>query len=191
MALYFPVSQLPNSFMTYFVRSPLDATALAPQLRGAVAKIDRAVPLAEMGPLDAVVWTSVGRPYFVFVLAAAFATLAALLAGVGLFGVIAESVSLRRRELAVRRALGAQIGDIVRLVFGEGLALVAAGSVLGLLAARGAAVLLQSQLYGTTPGSLDVYAAAAGFTLAVAIAALVVPARRALRADPVKDLRAE
>jgi hypothetical protein len=189
--LYWHVPQLPNSFMTYFVRSKLGFEALAPAVREAMARVDATVPLAEMKPLGDVVWASVERPFFVFALASVFAATAASLAGVGLFGVIAESVSQRRRELALRRALGAAGRDIVRLVLGEGLVLAGVGLLLGLCLARGGAILLKSQLYGTPPGSPDAYTAAGAFALLVALAALAVPVRRALSAQPARELRAE
>ncbi len=189
--LYWHVPQLPNSFMTYFVRSKLGLESLAPALRQALARLDASVPLAEMKPLGDVVWASVERPFFVFALATVFAATAASLAGVGLFGVIAESVSQRRREMALRRALGAAARDIVRLILGEGLVLAGFGLLLGLSVARAGAILLKSQLYRTPPGSLDAYSAAAGFALLVALVALLVPIRRALAAQPERELRAE
>jgi putative ABC transport system permease protein len=189
--LYWHVPQLPNSFMTYFVRSKLDSDALAQAVRQTMARLDASVPLAEMKRLDDVVWASVERPFFVFALATAFAVTAAALAGVGLFGVIAESVSQRRRELALRRALGAAARDVVRLVLGEGLVLAGGGLLVGLSLARAGALLLESQLYRTPPGSPDAYTAAAAFALLVALAALLVPVRRALSAQPARELRAE
>lgn len=189
--LYWHVAQVPNSFMAFFVRSPLPTATLAPAVREALSRLDARVPVAELRPLSDVVWASVERPLFVFVLASAFAATAALLAGVGLFGVIAESVSQRRRELAVRRALGAEGREIVRLVLSEGLALSLAGLLLGLGGARLLARFLESLLYGTPPGSPDAYASAAAVTLLAALAALIVPARRALSVDPARDLRAE
>ncbi|HET7293788.1 MAG TPA: ABC transporter permease [Vicinamibacteria bacterium] len=189
--LYWHVAQLPNSFMSYFVRSKAPFETLAPMVRKAMAGIDPGVPVAEMRPLGEVVWGSVQRPFFVFALATAFAATAASLAGVGLFGVIAESVSQRRRELALRLALGAAARHIVQLVLGEGLVLVGLGLALGLLAARAAATLLTSQLYRTPPGSLDAYTIAMAFALLVALLALLVPVRRALAAQPARELRSE
>jgi predicted permease len=163
-ALYWPVTQLPNSFMTFFVRSPLPASTLAPALRQAVGRLDGRVPVADLKPLSEVVAASVDQPRFLFVLAVAFAATASLLAGVGLFGVIAEAVGQRRREMAVRRALGARGHELAALVFSEGLGLCLAGLALGLALARGLSRLLESQLYATTPGSPDAYAAAAVVT---------------------------
>ncbi|HJS57083.1 MAG TPA: ABC transporter permease [Vicinamibacteria bacterium] len=188
---YWHAAQLPNSFMSYFVRSKLGPEALVPAVRQEMARHDSSVPLAEMKPLEEVVWASVERPFFVFALASVFAATAAALAGVGLFGVIAESVSQRRRELALRRALGAAAQDIVRLVLGEGLLLAGLGLLLGLALARAGAILLASQLYRTPPGSPDAYTAAAVFTLLVALGALLVPVLRALAAQPARELRAE
>jgi len=189
--LYWHVAQVPSSFMTFFVRSPLPTAALAPAVRETMSRVDARVPVADLQPLRDVVWASVERPLFVFVLASAFGLTAVLLAGVGLFGVIAESVAQRRREMAVRRALGARGREIVGLVLSEGLALSAAGLLLGLALARVLARFLESQLFATAPGSPEAYAAAALLTLSAALVALLVPARRALAADPAQDLRAE
>ncbi len=190
-ALYWHVAQMPSSFMTFFVRSALPTATLAPAVRAVASRLDARVPVAELQPLSQVVRASVERRFFVFVLASVFALLAALLAGVGLFGVIGESVSQRRREMAVRRALGASGREIVRLVLGEGLALSAAGLLLGLVGARVLARFLESLLYGTSPGSPDAYVSAVVLTLLTALLALLVPARRATSADPARDLRAE
>jgi ABC-type antimicrobial peptide transport system permease subunit len=120
-----------------------------------------------------------------------FAVLAVILAGVGLFGILAFSVAQRTSELGIRSALGARAGNLVRLVVGEGLVIVAAGLVVGGLASWFASVAVQSLLFDTTVRSAVPFAAAAVLLGAVALCASAIPAWRATRVDPAIALRAE
>ena len=124
-------------------------------------------------------------------LAAAFAIVALLLAGVGVYGVIAYTVGARRREFGIRLALGALPGQIGRLVLADGLRLAGIGLGLGLVASLAAARLLQSQLYETAPHDPAAYLAAAGALGCAALLACWLPVRRAAAADPQVVLRDE
>jgi ABC-type antimicrobial peptide transport system permease subunit len=128
---------------------------------------------------------------FTMVLAAAFAVVALVLACVGVYGVTAYTVTLRRHEFGVRQALGAQAGQIVHLVLKEGVVLAGTGLALGLVGAAGAALLLRTQLFGVTPGDPVSYAVAVPILALAALTASWIPARRATLASPLESLRAE
>jgi putative ABC transport system permease protein len=121
----------------------------------------------------------------------ALAGLALLLAAIGTYGVVAFAVATRTREIGVRVALGARPADVLRLVLGGGLKLAAAGVMLGLGAALASARVLATMLYGVTPHDPVTFAAIGAIVAAVAAAATYVPARRAMRVDPVVALRGE
>jgi ABC-type antimicrobial peptide transport system permease subunit len=114
-----------------------------------------------------------------------------VLAAVGLYGVIAYSVSQRTREIGIRLAVGAQRGDVLRLIVGEGLKTTAVGVVLGLIAALFATRVLDSLLYGVTATDPVIFVTNAAILVAVALLASAVPARRASRVDPMVALRTE
>jgi putative ABC transport system permease protein len=120
-----------------------------------------------------------------------FSTLAVTLAAIGLYGVIAYSVSQRTQEIGIRLAIGAQRRDVMRLVLGGGLRLVIAGVIVGLIGAAALTRLLQSMLFGVTAHDPLVFAGNAALLIAVATVACLVPALRATRVDPIVALRAE
>ena len=122
-------------------------------------------------------------------LAGAFGAVALGIALVGLYGVTSYAVAQRTRELGIRMALGARTRDVLHLVLGETLALVAAGAAAGALAAAGAMRAIAALLYGVTPADPSTFLAAGGLLAAAALAASYLPARRALRADPLRALR--
>jgi len=132
-----------------------------------------------------------GQPRFRALLTGAFAGAALLLAAVGLYGLISYTVAQRAPELAVRLALGATPGQIGRLVVGQGLTLAAAGVVLGVGGALAATRLLEGLLFAISATDPGVYATLAAVILVVSAIASLVPARRAMRVDPITALRAE
>ena len=188
---WLPQSQGAPFTMELVVRvdgAPADAL---PGLRGVIRQLDPSVALQAPGPLaDQVHAMTAGRRLNTLLLAS-FAVVAALLAGVGIYGVIAHSVERRRRELGVRLALGASGRGVLRLVLGEGLFLAAAGLVAGLLAAFGLTRVMASLLYDVSATDPATFAAIGVLAMCVALAACLVPALRALRVDPVTALRAE
>jgi predicted permease len=189
--VYYPVRQAPRNPMAYVVRSSTDAAALAPQIRRTLAELDLRNPVYDVRPLAEYVGAARAARRFTMILAAAFALAALILAAIGVYGVTAYAVALRRRELGVRLALGATRRQVVRLVMGESVRLAAAGLVLGLIGAAIAAALLRTQLYGVTPRDPIAYAVAApALAFAVALAAWL-PARRATRVNPLESLRAQ
>jgi ABC-type antimicrobial peptide transport system permease subunit len=135
------------------------------------------------------VWTSLARPRLYAVLLGGFAAFALAVAGVGLFGVLSYSVSLRAREIGVRTSLGATPWSIIGLVVRQVSVVTAAGLIVGLGAAAMLARSLSSLLYGVAPSDPITFVAVAALLAVAAVVASVVPARRAARVDPVRVLR--
>lgn len=190
-AMYLLHDQWPMSDMYLFVRAETDPLAIVPALRTAIHSVDPDLPFENVRTLADLRRENLSRERFQAFLIGAFASLALLLACVGVFGVLSYSVSRRTAELGVRMALGARATDILRLVAGRGAALVALGSLLGLAAAVGLTRLVASLLFGVSPTEPATLAVSTGILVIVALAASVLPALRASRLDPVRALRAE
>jgi predicted permease len=189
--VYFPERQIPRNPFVVVVKTGADPAALVAPVREAIRGLDAALPIYDVLPLDDYMTRAQAIRRFTALLASVFAAAALLLASVGVYGVIAYSVSARRREFGVRLALGAGAGPIVTTVLGEGTRLTAMGLAIGIVAAVGGAWWLRSQLFEVAPWDL---ASIALTVLVLALAALVacaVPARRALRTDPAEVLRAD
>ncbi|MCM2255658.1 MAG: ADOP family duplicated permease [Vicinamibacteria bacterium] len=191
--LYVPVEQSPFPVQFVVVRGRDEATheALATRLRAAVAALDPLQPVTDVAPLRALVADAQGGARFRSQATGGFAVLALLLAALGIFGVVGWSVAERRRELAVRLALGAGRADVLGLVLRDGLAPVAAGVLAGLAAAAVLARLVRSLLFEVSAADPAIFALAAGLLLAAAVAACLPPALRASRVDPAEALAAE
>jgi putative ABC transport system permease protein len=167
------------------------AETLVPALRAAVASVDEGLPIFDVLPLDGRIDAAVARPRFNATLLATFAAAALLLAALGVYSVLAYAVSSRVREIGIRLALGASRTRVLSLVLGSGLRLAAAGAVIGVAAAVGAARVLRSLLVGVV--ALDVSTTVAGAALLLAVSAFAawLPARLASRVDPAVVLRDE
>jgi putative ABC transport system permease protein len=189
--VYIPHTQLPIGLMTLVARTEADPLSLVSGVSAAVRAIDPELPLADVRTMQDVVDATVARPRTVAVLLTAFAVLALLLAGVGVYGVMAYSVARRTQEIGVRMALGATPQSVFRMVLGHALRLVGAGVVIGLLAASGLTRVLETLLFETEPIDLWTFAATAIVLVLVATVASYVPARRGTRIAPVEALRAE
>jgi putative ABC transport system permease protein len=187
--LYEVHTQSPFSFMAFVVRTSNDPYALVPSIRAAVTRLDPSQPVSGVRTMDEHLARSLARPRFMSTLTAAFGVLALTLAIVGLYGLMSYSVTQRTREIAIRSALGARRMDLMRLVLGKALGLAIIGVTLGTLAAMQVAGLLTGMLFGVTPIDPWTYTAAAALLIAVALAAGVVPAFRALRIDGAQALR--
>jgi ABC-type antimicrobial peptide transport system permease subunit len=181
----------PPRFASFIVRTATPSVDLLPALRKAITSIQ---------PTPFVQTTTVGEVFlrdslaptrFAMALLGAFAVIALLLSTIGLYGVIAYAVSQRTREIGIRVALGAESNAIIGLVAGAGLRLTAAGMLVGAGVAAAATRGLTSMLYGVSPGDPITLIAIALLVGIVALLASYVPARRALRIDPVEALRAE
>jgi len=166
-----------------------DPEAVASQLRAAVRALDPDVPLSAIQSVESILYDSVAAPRFRTQLLVGFAGVALILAVVGLYGMLAYSVTQRSREMGIRMALGARPTAVFRMVIRQGMALVVVGIVLGVAGAFGATRLLAAQLFAVKATDPIVFGSVA-ITLAVAgLAACIVPARRATKADPIAALR--
>jgi predicted permease len=192
-AVYVPATQWYDRAMWLVVRARegTDAAALAPAVRRAVWSVDRDQPVVRVATMTNRVAASAAERRFVLTLFEAFGAAALVLAGVGIYGVLAGSVSERAREIGVRSALGASRGDILALVVRQGTALTALGVVLGLAGAAVATRGLVTLLFGVTPLDPATYATVVALLLAASGLACAVPAWRAARVDPSTALRAE
>jgi putative ABC transport system permease protein len=189
--MYVPYDQDPFSGMWVVARTSGNPSALATSVRQTIQNIDRTLPAFAMTPLATVVSDSLAQRRFSMLLLGLFAFIALFLAAVGLFGVVAYSVSQRTQEIGLRMAIGAQRGDVLRLVVGGGMKLAVAGVLIGIACALGLARVVATMLYEVTPFDPVSYAATAAVLLAVAALACYFPARRAMRVDPIVALRQE
>jgi len=184
-----PVAQRPEGEAMLAVRTEGDPMGLATAVRNQILAMDRDQPVTEVQSMSRVVEDSEGPLRAVMVLLAVFAAAAAGVAVVGLYGVVAYSVAQRRKEIGIRRALGAQSRDILALVVGQGLRMAIGGTALGLCTALVAMRLLRSLLFQVSGDDPLTYLGVAGLFLAVAVGASWLPARRAAGVDPMETLR--
>lgn len=189
--IYFPHTQLPWRFGTVLLRGRGDPAALGGAVRTALAEVDPDLPVVKMRPLGEDLAASTAQRRFLTVLLALFAALAAGLAALGLYGVIAYGVVQRRREIGIRMALGARPAAVLGSVIRRGLAYAAAGVALGAAGALALRRLLAAQLFEISAADPATYAAVALLLAAVAALASWLPARRAAAVDPAITLRAE
>jgi putative ABC transport system permease protein len=189
--LYFSASQLTFQKMAVVVRSTVEPESLAPALRQAVAEVDRTVPVAQVQTMEHIVSESVTEPRFNLFLLGLFGAIALLLSAAGIYGVTAYTVTQRTHELGIRVALGAQVSDVLKLVLGQGMAVIGMGLVIGLAAAFGLMRLLRSLLFGVGENDPLTFAAITLVLLFVALLACYLPARRATKVDPMIALRYE
>jgi putative ABC transport system permease protein len=191
MQMYTPQAQVTDSFLTFVVRASGDAATLATEARRAIWSVASDVPVYQVAPLEDLVAQSVGPRRFVMLLLGCFGAVALLLTAVGLYGVISYTVSERTREIGVRAALGATRADIVRLIVGGGIRVVAGGLIAGVLVAAASTRYLQGSLYGTSATDPATFAAVVVLLLLVTLAAQGIPILRAMRVNPAVALRQE
>lgn len=189
--LYFPAAQATNAqrSLGLVVKTPLDPTTLIEPVRAAVRAVDPEQPMFDVRTMDERVSLSLEQRRTPMLLIGAFSLLAMALAAVGLYGVLAFTVSQRVRELGIRQALGAARGDILAVVLRQGLLIAVAGVVLGGAAAFWLTAFLRTQLFGIGPRDPVVLAGVPILLLTVAVLACLVPAFRATRINPVEALR--
>jgi predicted permease len=173
------------------VRSSRLPAALVPEVQAVLKKFDPTLPNGEFTTLQQIVDDAVAPRRLIADLLTAFSSLALALACIGLYGVISYSVSQRTREMGIRLAIGAQRGDVLRLVVGEGFRLAVIGVALGLIGALLATRLMESMLFGVSAKDPFVFALTAMVLLAVAVTACFIPGRRAAKVDPMTALRCE
>ncbi|MGB2671311.1 MAG: ABC transporter permease [Candidatus Acidiferrum sp.] len=190
--VYIPYAQRPKlARMTFYVRSERDPLTLASSLQEVVRQMDPNLPVYEVKTMERVLEEDLFSARMVATLSACFAGLAALLAALGIYGVLAYVVVQRTREIGIRMALGAVAGDVRLLILREVGAMVLIGVGVGLPAAFGLARFSESLLYGVHAGDPAVYAVGLGLIAVIALAACFIPARRATHVDPLVALRYE
>jgi len=178
-----------NAFVV--VRTTGDPMTLAGSVRGEVRALDPTVPVANVRPMAEVVSTALATPRLTGFLLGAFAVVALVLAGVGIYGVLSYLVSRRTHEIGIRLAIGAGRSQVMGLILGHGLRLTSAGLAIGLVGAFALARLMQSVLYDVRPTDPETYVAVVLVLAVAALLASVLPALRAVRVDPVSALRSE
>jgi putative ABC transport system permease protein len=188
---YIPYGQLQFGSVTIVARSAKDPEGLAKPIASVVKSLDKDLPAYAPKTVEQYLDGTIAVPRFNTFLLAIFAALAMILTAVGLYGVISYSVAQRTHEIGIRMALGAQPGDMMRLVVGQGIRLAVFGVGLGLIAAFGLTRLLSSLLFGVSATDPVSFAVVVAMLFAVVLLACYVPARRAMRVDPMVALRYE
>ena len=190
-AVYTPLAQRPEFGYNLIVRTDGDAMAVVPATRRVIAGVDPEIAPSYISSLASSISASLASDRLNSVLLGTFATIAFVLAAVGIYGVVAYGVTQRQRELGVRIALGAQGGDVVQMVVGRSLRPVLIGVALGIFVAGASARVLQRMLYSTSVHDINVYGLVTVGLIGVAALAAWLPGRRAARADPMTVLRGE
>jgi predicted permease len=190
-AFYVAAAQAGSTELTILARTSGDPMSIAAPVRSLMAELDPEVPIAELATMDEVLANSVARRRFFMLLLASFAGLALLLAGVGIYGVMAYTVSQRTQEIGVRMALGAARAHILGMVMRQSATLIVVGSAVGLLGAFLVTRVLGSMLVGVSTRDPLAFAAGTAVLAAVALLASFIPARRATAVDPAIALRYE
>jgi ABC-type antimicrobial peptide transport system permease subunit len=189
--VFLPYYQFARNQLAVALRSTTDPTTLTTSVRAEVARIDPDLAITNLTALDAAVERATAAPRFAATVVGGFAVFALLLAALGIHGVVSYAVAQRVPEIGLRRALGATGADVVRLVAGQGAATIAAGVAVGLLAAVASSSAIQSLLFGVRAHDPAAPIMATMAIVGAALAAMVLPACRALRVDPLRALREE
>ena len=183
--------RLAFGFLSFFVRAERDPATLMPAVRSLVNRVDAAAGIDVMLPMEQLVASSLTRQRFYAILLGVFAAIAAVLGAIGIYGVLAYTVSQRRQEIGIRMALGAERGAVLRMVLRRGIVLLTIGIGLGLAGAAGLTRYLSGMLFDLTPLDPATYAAVALLFAVVALVASYLPAHRATQVDPVVALRCD
>jgi predicted permease len=189
--IYRSVYQRPAKDLAIFLRGQLDPSAISAQMREQVQSIDATLPVFHAQTMDDVLSSSLSVRRFSMEMVAFFAATALLLAGLGIYGTISYVVNEQRREIAIRLALGAQRGNILKMVLRRGLGLAATGVGLGVAGALVVSHLMAGLLFGVSPTDPPTFAGVTLILTTVALAASYIPALRAMRFDPITTLHSE
>ena len=189
--LYSPASPERAGYTAIRIRTRSSPAGLLGPVREAVHALDPDLPIYDLLPAREALRAEIEQPRFVLVVMLVFATLALVLAGIGVYGLVAFSVAQRSRELGIRMALGAREGQVVRGVFGEGMRLAAAGATIGLLGAAALSRFMESLLFEVSARDTTSFLLAPAVLGLACAAALLAPARRAASVDPASTLRAD
>jgi putative ABC transport system permease protein len=189
--IYEPFDQAPQNWMALAVKFSLPLEQVIAGIRHEIATFDKQLPLSNEQTLDAIIGQSIGQERFTLFVLGNFALVALVLAAVGVYGVIAYFVAQRSQEIGIRIALGAQRGDVIRLVTRNVFVSAGTGIGVGLVVATAASRLLARLLYEVQPTDLTTYATGALALLAVAALAALIPTARATRVSPATALKPE
>jgi predicted permease len=189
--VYYPCSRARWETRTLLVRTSVDPMSLATAIQREIRSIDPDQPVSGLRPVDALLSDSLAARKFSEMLLALFAGIALVLAAVGIYGVLSYAVSQRRHEMGIRMAVGAEAGDIIRLIVGQGMRLTLTGVVLGLVFAFAFTRLMASLLFGVSATDPITFAGVSVLLALVGALSCYVPARRAMKVDPVVVLRDE
>ncbi len=188
---YWPYAEMRYPAMTVLVRAATSPQSLVGPIREIVAQLDKEQPIAKIATMDQLVGDSLTRSRFTTLLLACFAAVALVLACIGIYGVTAYSVAQRTQEIGIRIALGAQREDVLLMVLRQGFRLAGIGVAIGAAAAVAVARLMTTLLYGVSVGDPLTFIGVAALLACVALMACYIPARRAMRVDPLVALRYE
>jgi putative ABC transport system permease protein len=188
---YWPIPKSTYFSMTFVIRAKGDANALAISARDVIRSLDAKQPVADVRTLESLLGSSIARQRFNTLLLAVFAMVALLLAAVGIYGVMAYSVTQRTQEIGIRVALGARGADVLKLVVGQGMKLALTGVVIGTIGALALTRLMSNLLFSVSATDPLTFITVATLLIGVALVACWIPARRAAKVDPMIALRCE
>lgn len=189
--IFLPFAQSPSTEMTVLLRTTSDPRSIVSALRSKLLAIDKELPLSDVATMDHLLAAETAGERFETAAVGLFAALALMLAGVGIYGVISYMVSRRTHEIGIRMALGAERADVLHMVISHTGKLIAIGVIVGTAGALGLTQLISASLFGVTAADPATYIAVSALLVIVALAACYIPARRAMRVDPVSALRCE
>ncbi|HEY6350349.1 MAG TPA: ABC transporter permease [Candidatus Angelobacter sp.] len=191
LEIYLPLRQFPQSEMELLTKSANDPATLTSAIRNVIASIDKNQPITDIATMKQLVRDSVSIRQITLILLGLFSGLALLLAAIGIYGVLSYAVALRTHEIGIRLALGAQRADVLRMVVGQGIRLALVGVALGLAVALALTRLMNTLLFGVGANDPLTFVSVAIVLTIVALTACYIPARRAMRVDPIIALRYE
>jgi putative ABC transport system permease protein len=189
--IYWPYTQFPQIFGNIIIRTEGSPLNLVTAVKSQIWSVDPSQAVANVDTMEQVLASSVATRRFNMILITFFAATALALASIGVYGVISYTVSQRTHEIGIRMALGAKGSDVMKLVVAQGVTLTLAGVVLGVGAAIGLTRLMSTLLYGVSPTDVATFASVAVLLSVIALAACIIPARRATKVDPMFALRCE
>src|SRR5262249_36846396 len=192
-AIYFPMDARPQTFFNLVIRSAQKPEALISAVEAAIHQVDADSVTLQVQTMDDLIQRSPAAFLHRYPswLAGGFAVLALLMGSIGLYGLVAYSVSQRTQEIGIRMALGAQRGNVLKMILAQGVRLIIPGALIGIVGGTGAAYLMRSMLFGVTAWDPVIFAAVTALLATVTLAASFIPARQATRVDPMVALRYE
>lgn len=189
--IYFPYRQAPQAYTYMAIKTERDPIAFVTAVRSEIATIDPELPVSEFFTLEKVFSDQVLGLSYVAVMLTVMGIIALVLAAVGVYGVMAYAVAERTQEIGVRVAMGAQPGDVLRLIMGRGILITSVGLLIGLPLAWGLAQLMASLIYGVSAGDVTTFAVITLLMGAITLVACYAPTRKAMGVDPIIALRYE